>query len=104
MHITLRATDYWLRFEWQHHSSFHMHGIACLPNAPYAKCLTSSHQDDAVKARIIQHPDKLVSTMNLGILPDSSNIDDAPIVKTDPPISAINHTVKQLILSKISLI
>ena len=82
----LGATDYWLRFEWQHRGSPHVHGLAWLPNAPDVECLMSSHQDDAVKARIIQYEDKLVSTMNPGILPDGSNIDDEPTAKTDPHI------------------
>ena len=63
----------------------HVHGLALawLPNAPDVECLTSSHQDDAVKARIFQYADKLGSTMNPGILPDT---DDALIAKTDPHI------------------
>ena len=79
-------TDYWLRFEWQHHGSPHLHGLAWLPNAPDIECVTSSHQDDKVKDRIIQCVDQLVSTINPGIVPDSSNIDDAPTAKTDPHI------------------
>ena len=31
----LGATDYWLRFEWQHRGSPHVHGLAWLPNAPW---------------------------------------------------------------------
>ena len=30
----LGAKDYWLRFEWKHHGSPHMHGLAWLPGAP----------------------------------------------------------------------
>ena len=30
----LGATDYWLRFEWQHRGSPHIHGLAWLPNSP----------------------------------------------------------------------
>ena len=82
----LGASDYWLRFEWQHRGSPHVHGLAWLPNAPNVECLMSSHQDDTVKARIIQYADHLVSTMNPGILPDGSNSDDAPTAKTDPHI------------------
>lgn len=29
----LGATDYWMRFEWQHRGSPHTHGLAWLPNA-----------------------------------------------------------------------
>ena len=30
----LHATDYWLRFEWQHRGSPHVHGLAWLQGAP----------------------------------------------------------------------
>ena len=30
----LGASDYWLRFEWQHHGSPHVHGLAWLQDAP----------------------------------------------------------------------
>ena len=30
----LGATDYWLRFEWQHRGSPHVHGLAWLPDTP----------------------------------------------------------------------
>lgn len=30
----LGVTDYWMRFEWQHRGSSHVHGLAWLPNAP----------------------------------------------------------------------
>ena len=30
----LVATDYWMRFEWQHYGSRHVYGVAWLPNAP----------------------------------------------------------------------
>ncbi len=30
----LGATDYWLRFEWQHRGSPHVRGLAWLPNVP----------------------------------------------------------------------
>ena len=81
----LGATDYWLRFEWQHRGSPHVHGLAWLPNAPDVERLMS-HADDAVKDEIIQYADGIVSTINPAVLPDGSNIDDAPAAKTDPHI------------------
>ncbi len=35
----LGATHYWLRFEWQHRGSPHVHGLAWLPSAPDAEKL-----------------------------------------------------------------
>ena len=29
-----QAADYWMRFEWQHRGSSHVHSVAWLPNAP----------------------------------------------------------------------
>ena len=64
-----------------------MHGLAWLPNAPDVEQLLSSADTfDAVKEEIIQYADKIVSTINPAILPDGSNINDAPPAKTDPHI------------------
>ena len=83
----LGVTDYWMRFEWQHRGSPHVHGLAWLPNAPNVEQLLSSADTfDTVKEELIQHADKIVSTVNPGVLPDGSNIDDAPPAKTDPHI------------------
>lgn len=83
----LGAVDYWMRFEWQHRGSPHVHGLAWLPNAPDVEQLLSSADTfDAVKEEIIQYADKIVSTINPAILPDGSNINDAPPAKTDPHI------------------
>ena len=38
----LKATDYWMRFEWQHRGSPHVHGVAWLPNAPDVEQLLTS--------------------------------------------------------------
>ena len=83
----LGAVDYWMRFEWQHRGSPHVHGLAWLPNAPDVEQLLSSADTfDAVKEEIIQYADKIVSTINPAILPDGSNVNDAPPAKTDPHI------------------
>ena len=42
---------------------------------------------DTVTEEIIKHVDQLVSTFNPAVLPDGSNIADAPAAKTDPHIS-----------------
>ena len=81
----LGATDYWLRFEWQHRGSPHVHGLAWLPDALDVKLL-GDDSCDTLKEEIIRHADKLVSTINPAVLPDGSNIADAPPPKVDPHI------------------
>ena len=84
----LGATDYWMRFEWQHRGSPHVHGLAWLPQAPDVESLLSSHDDvpDSGKAQVIKYADSLVSTRNPAVLPDGSNIDSAPAPKTNPHV------------------
>ena len=81
----LRATDYWLRFEWQHRGSPHVHGLAWLPGTPDVERLLDD-PSDALMQEIIKHADYLVSTTNPAVLPDGSNITDAPAPKTDPHV------------------
>ena len=81
----LGATDYWLRFEWQHRGSPHVHGLAWLPGAPVVERLLDD-TSDTVKDEIIKHADHLVSTINTAVLPDGSNVGDAPAPKTNPHI------------------
>ena len=82
----LGATDYWVRFEWQHRGSPHVHGVAWLPDAPNVKDLTSEHEATvaAAKESIIQYVDRLVSTVNPAIAADGSDADQAPLPKTKP--------------------
>ena len=84
----LGATDYWMRFEWQHRGSPHVHGLAWLPQAPDVESLLSSQDDvpDSGKAQVIKYADSLVSTRNPAVLPDGSNIDSAPAPKTNPHV------------------
>lgn len=84
----LGATDYCMRFEWQHRGSPHVHGLAWLQDAPDVERVLSSPDDvpDAVKEEIIKYADGLVCTCNPAVLPDGSNVDDAPIPKTNPHI------------------
>ena len=84
----LGVSDYWMRFEWQHRGSPHVHGLAWLPAAPNVEQLLSSpgNTPTAVKEAIVKNADCLVSTINPGVLPDGSNVNDAPAPKTDPHI------------------
>ncbi len=86
----LGATDYWLRFEWQHRGSPHVHGLAWLPSAPDAEklltCDSSSQLLDSVDG-VIAYVDELVSTMNPGIPADGSNMHNVvPQPKTNPHV------------------
>ena len=67
----LGATDYWMRFEWQHRGSPHVHGLAWLSNAPNVEeLLTSADKFDIVKEQIITYADEIVSTINPAVLPN----------------------------------
>ena len=48
--------------------------------------LTSADSFDTIKLEIIEYADKIVTTINPAVLPDGSDIDDAPAAKTDPHI------------------
>lgn len=83
----LGATDFWVRFEWQHRGSPHVHGLAWLPNAPDVETLLASSDTlEAAKVEIIRYANSIVSTCNRAVLPDGSNLDHAPTPKTDPHI------------------
>ena len=81
-------TIYWLRFEWQHRGSPHVHGLAWLPNAPDVEQLLSSPENvpAPLKEEITKYADGLVSTINPAVLQDESNIDEAPAPKSDPHV------------------
>ena len=81
----LGATDYWLRFEWQHRGSPHVHGLAWLPDTPDVEQLLQSNSD-SLEEDIIMQADRVVSTLNPAVLPDGSNLTDAPPPKVDPHI------------------
>uniref|UniRef100_A0A1X7VPM3 Helitron helicase-like domain-containing protein n=1 Tax=Amphimedon queenslandica TaxID=400682 RepID=A0A1X7VPM3_AMPQE len=84
----LGATDYWMRFECQHRGSPHVHGLAWLPNAAIVEDLLSSSPDlvESTKEKIIEYADKIMSTINPAVLPDGSNVSDAPPAKVDSHI------------------
>ena len=82
----LRVTYYWMRFEWQHRGSPHVRGLARLPNVQNVEQLLSSPDSIpvAVKEEVTKYADSLVFTINPAVLPDGSNVDSAPALKTDP--------------------
>ena len=83
----LGATDYWMRYEWQHRGSPHVHGIAWFAGAPdVAKVLASTEDRDEQMQQLLRYVDKTVSTINPAVQLDGSNIDDAPLPKTNPHI------------------
>ena len=85
----LRAKDYWLRFEYQHRGSPCVHGVAWLEDAPdVEKVLSSAVEDPSIVQDLIRYIDKTVTTMNpaAAVLPDGSNVSDAPLPKTNPHI------------------
>ena len=60
----LNASDYWLRFEWQHRGSPHVHGLAWLPDAPNIEEIFTSDATNEVKQQAIKYVDALVTTIN----------------------------------------
>ncbi len=81
----LGATDYWLRFEWQHRGSPHVHGLAWLKDAPDVETMLAA-QEDASEQGLVQYVDRVVTTVNPAVLRDGSNVANAPAPKTDPHI------------------
>ena len=89
------ATNYWMRFEWQHRGSPHVHDLAWLSGAPDVEQIVADGADTA-KVELIRYVDRIVTTLNPAILPDGSNADDAPTPKTNPhicnqPYAGIEH-------------
>ena len=83
----LGATDYWIPFEWQHRGSPRAHGLVWLPNAPDVEhLLSSSGNSNAAKDEITHCANSIVPTCNPAVLPDGSNVADAPAPKTDPHV------------------
>ena len=80
--VVLGATDYWMRFEWQHRGSPHVHGLAWLSGAPDVEQIVADGAD-TTKEELIRYVDTI---LNPAILPDGSNADDAPTPKTNPHI------------------
>lgn len=51
----LGSTDYWLRFEWQHRGSPHVHGLAWLSNAPDVEEILASPSNTSQKEDSLIH-------------------------------------------------
>ena len=83
----LGVKDYWLRFEYQHRGSPHVHGLAWLPNAPdIERLFTDPTVPEVDRQKAIRFIDSLVSTTNPAVLPDGSNFRDAPFPQTCPHV------------------
>ena len=78
----LKAKDYWLRFEYQHRGSPHVHGVAWLEDAPDVEKVLASGNTSS----LITFINKTVTTINPAVLPDGSNVSDAPLPKTNPHV------------------
>ena len=101
----LRASDYWMRFEWQHRGSPHVHGLAWLEDAPNVETLISVTSDEpadqindpgssqdgdrpptaACKQELLEYVNRTITTINPAVLPDGSNVTDVPLSKTNLP-------------------
>ena len=83
----LKATDYWLRFEWQHRGSPHVHGVAWLPNAPNVEQLLSSAEvPETLRQEIVQYADRTVTTLNPAQSSTANSDTQWPIPVTNPHI------------------
>lgn len=75
-----------------------VHSRSWLPNLPNVEeLLPSLDASDAVKQEIVRCADGIVTTCYLAVLPDGSDIGDAPAPHTDPHIcSQVNDFNKDL--------
>ncbi len=63
----LKATDYWMRFEWQHRGSPHVHGMAWLPDVEQATDNIDSVKEEIIRYAIIRYANKVVTTINRAV-------------------------------------
>ncbi len=83
----LGAQDYWLRFEWQHRGSPHVHGLAWFHDAPdVQRIFNNPTTPDSLKQEAIQYINSVVTTVNPSISLDGSNPEDALPPQTDPHV------------------
>ena len=83
----LQCKDFWLRFEWQHRGSPHVHGLAWLTNAPNVEEIMQS-SNNTRKEELITFIDSLVSTTNPAVLSDGSNLENIPVPVVNPHVCA----------------
>ena len=90
----LGVTDYWYRFEWQHRGSPHIHGLAWITGAPNVEHILASSGTHNITDReqLIRYIDSIVSTCNPAVLPDGTNLDDAPTPRTNPHVCGKRYT------------
>ena len=81
----LKAKDYWLRFEYQHRGSPHVHGVAWLEDAPDVEKVLASNDTES-KEDMVRYIDTMITTINPAVLSDGSNVSDAPLPKTNPHV------------------
>ena len=75
-----------MRFEWQHRGSPHVHGLAWLPGVPDVQLFTDPAAAEENRQQAIAFIDSVISTTNPALLPDGSNLSEAPRAQTDPHI------------------
>ena len=79
----LKVSDYWLRFEYQHRGSPHVHGVAWLEDAPdVEKVLASAVEDPSSVQHLIEYINSTVCTVNPVVLSDGSNVSDRRLIHT----------------------
>ena len=86
--------DYWLRFEWQHRGSPHIHGLAWPSNAPDVENIFSDpNVSDEDKQLVLNFIDSLVSTQNPALPQNNPDISQAQNFE-QIRIYVTNHFVK----------
>ena len=81
----LKAKDYWLRFEYQHRGSPHIHGVAWLRDSPDVESVLQAN-NTSMQAELIKYIDRTVCTTHPAVLDDGSNISNAPPPQINPHI------------------
>ena len=98
----LKAKDYWLRFEWQHRGSPHVHGLAWLADAPDVLQALSSTASETELHVATAYIDSIISTTNPAVARDGNDISNAPQPQVNPhvcnkPYSAVQDLQQDLI-------
>ena len=70
----------------------HIHGMAWLHNAPNVEEILASPSNISQKEELIKFIDSLVSTSNLAVLPDGSNLESAPLPMINPHVYSRLYT------------
>ena len=90
----LNVLDYWIRFEWQHRGSPHVHGLAWLKDAPDVGKLHDPATTQHERNNILHYIDSLVSTMNPALAAQDTDFRQAPAAQKIH-ISVTIPTLKQ---------